>query len=111
MPNRPISSLTLKALIAPLTLPFVTGLRAMVNTLLRSLKLLSDVLVLFLFFLGIMALIGLQLFSGELRNKCVLNIPDNSSLTLQERAFNESKKLLSVLSALLFSVTDCKRNL
>ena len=102
MPNRPISSLTLKALIAPLILVFVTGLRAMVNTLLRSLKLLSDVLVLFLFFLGIMALIGLQLFSGKLRNKCVLNIPDNSSLTLQERAFNESKNLLSVFPLFYF---------
>ena len=72
---------------------FVTlGLRAMVNTLLRSLKLLSDVLVLFLFFLGVMALIGLQLFSGELRNKCVLNTPvGNNSSSLQERALNESK--------------------
>ena len=67
----------------------------MVNTLLRSLKLLSDVLVLFLFFLGVMALIGLQLFSGELRNKCVLNVPDNSSMSLQERAVNESKKMIS----------------
>ena len=64
----------------------------MVNTLLRSLKLLSDVLVLFLFFLAVMALIGLQLFSGELRNKCVLNIPDgNNSMSLHERALNESK--------------------
>ena len=67
----------------------------MVNTLLRSLKLLSDVLVLFLFFLGVMALIGLQLFSGELRNKCVLNVPDNTSMSLQERAVNESKKTIS----------------
>ena len=65
----------------------------MVNTLLRSLKLLSDVLVLFLFFLAVMALIGLQLFSGELRNKCVLNVVDNSSMSLQERALNESKKM------------------
>lgn len=64
----------------------------MVNTLLRSLKLLSDVLVLFLFFLGVMALIGLQLFSGELRNKCVLNIAvGNASMNLQERSVNESK--------------------
>lgn len=63
----------------------------MVNTLLRSLKLLSDVLVLFLFFLAVMALIGLQLFSGELRNKCVLSIPiANVSFNLQERALNES---------------------
>lgn len=67
----------------------------MVNTLLRSLKLLSDVLVLFLFFLGVMALIGLQLFSGELRSKCVFNVPDNSSMSLQERALNESKKRIS----------------
>ena len=68
----------------------------MVNTLLRSLKLLSDVLVLFFFFLGVMALIGLQLFSGELRNKCVLNIPfDNDSLSLQERILNESKALIA----------------
>lgn len=73
----------------------IKGLRAMVNTLLRSLKLLSDVLVLFFFFLGVMALIGLQLFSGELRNKCVLSIPfDNNSLNLQERILNESKALI-----------------
>ena len=66
----------------------------MVNTLFASLKLLSDVLVLFVFFLGVMALIGLQLFSGELRNKCVLNIQDtNSSMNLPERALNESKAL------------------
>lgn len=78
---------------------FSLGLRAMVNTLLRSLKLLSDVLVLFLFFLAVMALIGLQLFSGELRNKCVLNIPvGNISLNMQERAPNESKRSVIVLS-------------
>ncbi|XP_015747869.1 PREDICTED: sodium channel protein 60E-like [Acropora digitifera] len=72
------------------TFSALKGLRAMVNTLLRSLKLLSDVLVLFLFFLAVMALIGLQLFSGELRNKCVLKIPFvNVSFNLQERALNE----------------------
>ncbi|XP_074632379.1 sodium channel protein 1 brain-like isoform X4 [Acropora palmata] len=73
------------------TFSALKGLRAMVNTLLRSLKLLSDVLVLFLFFLAVMALIGLQLFSGELRNKCVHSIPFiNVSFNLQERALNES---------------------
>ena len=66
----------------------------MVNTLLASLKLLTDVLVLFAFFLGVMALIGLQLFSGELRNKCVLNIQGtNISVNLQEQSLNESKAL------------------
>lgn len=63
----------------------------MVNTLLRSLKLLSDVLVLFLFFLVVMALIGLQLFVGELRNKCVLSIPASSTVDFVEYIRNESK--------------------
>ena len=73
---------------------FLLGLRAMVNTLLRSLKLLSDVLVLFLFFLVVMALIGLQLFVGELRSKCVLNVPSNLSVDLMEYIRNESKHLI-----------------
>ena len=66
----------------------------MVNTLLRSLKLLSDVLVLFLFFLVVMALIGLQLFVGELRNKCVLNVPSNLTVDLMEYIRNESRHLI-----------------
>ena len=70
----------------------VSGLRAMVNTLLRSLKLLSDVLVLFLFFLVVMALIGLQLFVGELRNKCVLNHPANLTVDFADYINNESKE-------------------
>lgn len=73
---------------------FLLGLRAMVNTLLRSLKLLSDVLVLFLFFLVVMALIGLQLFVGELRSKCVLNVPSNLTVGLMEYIGNESKHLI-----------------
>lgn len=63
----------------------------MVNSLLRSLKLLSDVLVLFMFSLCVLALIGLQLFSGELRNKCVqLPIP-NTSIEFARYINNASK--------------------
>ena len=77
----------------------------MVNTLLRSLKLLSDVLVLFLFFLVVMALIGLQLFVGELRNKCVLNVPSNLTVDLMEYIRNESKHLvMSILSGFQLGV-------
>ena len=64
----------------------------MVNTLLRSLKLLSDVLVLFMFFLAVMALIGLQLFVGELRNKCVRDIPVNLTVEFMDYIQNESKE-------------------
>ena len=73
----------------------------MVNTLLRSLKLLSDVLVLFLFFLCVMALIGLQLFVGELRRKCVLDIPANLTVSFKDYVQNASKKIL------LSNVTMC----
>ena len=77
----------------------------MVNTLLRSLKLLSDVLVLFLFFLVVMALIGLQLFVGELRSKCVLNVPSNQTVDLMEYIRNESKHLImSTLSGFQLGV-------
>ena len=47
------------------------GLKAMVNTLLKSMKLMTDVLILTLFFIAIFALIGLQLFMGSLRARCV----------------------------------------
>ncbi|CAH3140850.1 unnamed protein product [Porites lobata] len=81
---------TVRVLRALRTISVISGLRAMVNTLLRSLKLLSDVLVLFLFFLVVMALIGLQLFVGELRSKCVLNVPSNLTVDLMEYIRNES---------------------
>lgn len=63
------------------------GLKAMVNTLLRSMKMLSDVLILFVFFLAVMALIGLQLFVGHLRYKCVYN---DDYFSISERANNAS---------------------
>lgn len=45
----------------------------MVNALLKSMLMLSDVLILTLFFLCIFALVGLQLFEGQLKNKCITN--------------------------------------
>lgn len=75
----------------------------MVNTLLRSLKLLSDVLVLFLFFLAVMALIGLQLFVGELRNKCVRDMPVNFTIDFNDYLQNESKHLVKLNSYFVLS--------
>ena len=80
--------------------PVFLGLKAMVNTLLRSLKLLSDVLVLFLFFLAVMALIGVQLFVGHLRQKCVLNTDNYHHLSISDRAKNKSKYLSLELKCL-----------
>ncbi|KAL9954360.1 hypothetical protein ACROYT_G041885 [Oculina patagonica] len=78
---------TVRVLRALRTISVLKGLKAMVNTLLRSMKMLSDVLILFVFFLAVMALIGLQLFIGHLRYKCVLN---DDSFNITDRANNAS---------------------
>lgn len=49
----------------------------MVNSLLKSLKNLSDVMLLTVFFLAVFAIIGLQLFMGQLRNRCVIDPPES----------------------------------
>ncbi|NXC37303.1 SCN3A protein, partial [Campylorhamphus procurvoides] len=50
----------------------IPGLKVIVNSLVESVKKLADVLILTVFCLSIFALIGLQLFMGNLRSKCVL---------------------------------------
>jgi len=54
------------------TITVVPGLRIMVNSLLKSLKNLSDVMLLTLFFLAVFAIIGLQLFMGQLKFRCII---------------------------------------
>ena len=53
----------------------------MVNALLKSMRMLSDVLILTAFFLCVFALVGLQLFSGQFHNRCV---NDNFSIKANE---------------------------
>ncbi|NXQ92238.1 SCN4A protein, partial [Nyctibius grandis] len=49
------------------------GLKVIVNSLIESIKKLTDVLILTVFCLSVFALIGLQLFMTNLTSKCVLN--------------------------------------
>lgn len=53
------------------TITVVPGLRIMVNSLLKSLKNLTDVMLLTLFFLAVFSIIGLQLFMGTLMHRCI----------------------------------------
>ena len=63
----------------------------MVNTLMKSIKMLSDVMILTVFFIGVFALIGLQLFKGTLRNKCVKFMdPNATNITWSEHVLNKS---------------------
>ncbi|XP_044141388.1 sodium channel protein type 8 subunit alpha [Bufo gargarizans] len=48
------------------------GLKTIVGALIQSVKKLSDVMILTVFCLSVFALIGLQLFMGHLRRKCVV---------------------------------------
>lgn len=49
----------------------VSGLKTIVGALIQSVKKLADVMILTVFCLSVFALIGLQLFMGNLRQKCV----------------------------------------
>lgn len=51
------------------------GLKTIVGALIQSVKKLADVMILTVFCLSVFALIGLQLFMGNLRQKCVLMTP------------------------------------
>ncbi|NXK71417.1 SCN4A protein, partial [Amazona guildingii] len=51
----------------------IPGLKVIVNSLIESVKRLTDVLIFTVFCLSVFALIGLQLFMGNLTSKCVLS--------------------------------------
>ncbi|KAM4691947.1 sodium channel protein type 4 subunit alpha-like [Rhinophrynus dorsalis] len=62
---------TFRVLRALKTITVIPGLKTIVGALIQSVKKLSDVMILTVFCLAVFALIGLQLFMGNLRNKCV----------------------------------------
>lgn len=54
---------------------WLAGLKTIVGALIQSVKKLADVMILTVFCLSVFALIGLQLFMGNLRQKCVITPP------------------------------------
>jgi len=56
---------------------YFSGLKTIVGALLEAVIRLRDVGILTSFMLSIFALIGMQLYSGRLRNKCVLKIGEH----------------------------------
>ncbi|XP_069929146.1 sodium channel protein type 5 subunit alpha isoform X1 [Oryctolagus cuniculus] len=64
---------TFRVLRALKTISVIAGLKTIVGALIQSVKKLADVMVLTVFCLSVFALIGLQLFMGNLRHKCVRN--------------------------------------
>nr|XP_056717268.1 sodium channel protein type 1 subunit alpha isoform X1 [Euleptes europaea] len=70
---------TFRVLRALKTISVIPGLKTIVGALIQSVKKLSDVMILTVFCLSVFALIGLQLFMGNLRHKCLYWNPDNST--------------------------------
>ncbi|KAJ8011470.1 hypothetical protein DPEC_G00058550 [Dallia pectoralis] len=62
---------TFRVLRALKTISVIPGLKTIVGALIQSVKKLADVMILTVFCLSVFALIGLQLFMGILRQKCV----------------------------------------
>jgi len=57
----------------------VTGLKTIINALLHSFKQLAEVMTLTIFCLMVFALFALQVYMGELRNKCVKHQEPNAT--------------------------------
>ncbi|XP_017776958.1 PREDICTED: sodium channel protein 60E-like, partial [Nicrophorus vespilloides] len=56
-----------------------SGLKTIINALLHSFKQLAEVMTLTIFCLMVFALFALQVYKGELRNKCVLKMDDHNA--------------------------------
>jgi hypothetical protein len=67
---------TFRVLRALKTVSIMPGLKTIINALLHSFKQLAEVMTLTIFCLMVFALFALQVYMGELRNKCVVNHPD-----------------------------------
>ncbi|XP_008059475.1 sodium channel protein type 7 subunit alpha, partial [Carlito syrichta] len=66
-------------------IPLNQGLKSLVGTLIHCLKKLMGVIILTLFFLSIFSLIGMGLFMGNLKHKCLRWPQDNENETLHNR--------------------------
>ncbi|NWR84628.1 SCN5A protein, partial [Furnarius figulus] len=90
---------TFRVLRALKTISVISGLKTIVGALIQSVKKLADVMILTVFCLSVFALIGLQLFMGNLRHKCVRDYTmfnfSNGSLYLDGRTWNTSEEFLS----------------
>ncbi|KAM8839363.1 sodium channel protein type 2 subunit alpha-like isoform 1-T1 [Synchiropus picturatus] len=94
---------TFRVLRALKTISVIPGLKTIVGALIQSVKKLADVMILTVFCLSVFALIGLQLFMGLLRQKCVRSIAHcvnasyvpNSTFICNNRSWSSPAEFLS----------------
>ncbi|XP_014324739.1 sodium channel protein type 4 subunit alpha A-like isoform X2 [Xiphophorus maculatus] len=86
---------TFRVLRALKTITVIPGLKTIVGALIQSVKKMGDVMVLTVFALAVFALVGLQLFMGNLRHKCVqwpilMNDVFNTTMAVNESMYSNS---------------------
>ncbi|KAF6217387.1 hypothetical protein GE061_001742 [Apolygus lucorum] len=87
---------TFRVLRALKTVSIMPGLKTIINALLHSFKQLAEVMTLTIFCLMVFALFALQVYMGELRNKCVPTPPrDISHSAWKEWITNETMWLVN----------------
>ncbi|KAJ0070444.1 hypothetical protein NL108_010693, partial [Boleophthalmus pectinirostris] len=94
---------TFRVLRAFKAISVIPGLKTIVGALFQSVKRLSDVMILTVFCLSVFALIGLQLFRGNLKQKCIIT-PPNGTIGSPEWAnysSNTSEKNIKMLFVFL----------
>lgn len=69
---------------------FLPGLKTIVAALIQSVKKMVDVMILTVFALSVFALVGLQLFMGNLRHKCIRWPIANETELFNGTAFNNT---------------------
>uniref|UniRef100_A0A671WLD6 Sodium channel protein n=1 Tax=Sparus aurata TaxID=8175 RepID=A0A671WLD6_SPAAU len=94
---------TFRVLRALKTISVIPGLKTIVGALIQSVKKLADVMILTVFCLSVFALIGLQLFMGNLRQKCVRSmahcvngsLPTNTSFYCNNKTWTSLKDFIN----------------
>uniref|UniRef100_A0A8C4YNR0 Sodium channel protein n=1 Tax=Gopherus evgoodei TaxID=1825980 RepID=A0A8C4YNR0_9SAUR len=87
---------TFRVLRALKTISILPGLKVIVSALIHSVKKLADVMILTIFCLSVFALIGLQLFKGNLRHKCVRNFNfTNGTLYLDDKKWGSLDEFIN----------------
>ncbi|XP_056155232.1 sodium channel, voltage gated, type V-like, alpha b [Lampris incognitus] len=94
---------TFRVLRALKTISVIPGLKTIVGALIQSVKKLADVMILTVFCLSVFALIGLQLFMGNLRQKCVRStvhcvngtLPANATFYCNNKTWTSVKDFLN----------------
>uniref|UniRef100_W5KY02 Sodium channel protein n=1 Tax=Astyanax mexicanus TaxID=7994 RepID=W5KY02_ASTMX len=100
---------TFRVLRALKTISVIPGLKTIVGALIQSVRKLADVMILTVFCLSVFALIGLQLFMGVLRQKCVRSaahcvnstFPANTSFVCNNKTWQSMKDSYLFLFLLL----------